>query len=109
MGHLGPPNSLSHSRPLAFFFRCINDCGEIQPTLNTTARSATSNELSAIMENFADYLRSGWGLGNCGNDVVILYAQDIDRVRKLIYMYVYTLFNVLVRKSVKKSLKIPKG
>lgn len=60
--------------------RCINDCGEIQPTLNTTGRSATSNELSAIMENFADYLRSGWGLGNCGNDVVIVYAQDIDRI-----------------------------
>lgn len=59
---------------------CINNCGEIQPTLNTTARNATSGELSAIMENFADHLRSGWGLGNCGNDVVILYAKGIDRI-----------------------------
>ncbi|XP_071179138.1 uncharacterized protein [Mytilus edulis] len=59
---------------------CINDCGEIQPTLNTTARSATSGELDAIMENFADQLRSGWGLGSCGNDVIILYAQDIDKI-----------------------------
>lgn len=62
------------------YFRCINDCGEIQPTLNTTARSATSGELDAIMENFADQLRIGWGLGSCGNDVIILYAQDIDKV-----------------------------
>lgn len=59
---------------------CINDCGEIYPTLNTTARAPTSSELDVAMENFADGLRRELGLGACGNDAVTFYSKTYNRV-----------------------------
>ncbi|KAK3082828.1 hypothetical protein FSP39_006565 [Pinctada imbricata] len=59
---------------------CINTCGEIHPEMNTTARSPTQGEKELIMKNFVDYLRTGWAMGSCGNDVVIFYSQELDMV-----------------------------
>ena len=59
---------------------CINNCGELQPGTNLTASSLSDSQKTAIAENFGDYLRTGWAFGSCGNDVVILYAQDLNKV-----------------------------
>lgn len=59
---------------------CINTCGELYPTLDTSVRSPTDAEKSAAMENFANYLRSGWDLGSCENDVIIFYSQNLSMV-----------------------------
>lgn len=59
---------------------CINNCGELQPVTNITANSLSDSQKTAIAENFGDYLRTGWAFGSCGNDVVILYAEDLNKV-----------------------------
>nr|XP_022336711.1 uncharacterized protein LOC111132992 isoform X1 [Crassostrea virginica] len=59
---------------------CINNCGELQPGTNLTASSLSDSQKTAIAENFGDYLRTGWAFGSCGNDVVIFYAQDLNKV-----------------------------
>ncbi|XP_062598680.1 uncharacterized protein LOC134260111 [Saccostrea cucullata] len=59
---------------------CINNCGELQPGTNLTASSLSDGQKTAIAENFGDYLRTGWRFGSCGNDVVIFYAQDLNKV-----------------------------
>ncbi|OWF38792.1 uncharacterized protein LOC110465870 [Mizuhopecten yessoensis] len=57
---------------------CINDCGQIQPVLNSSPGEITSAQKNIIMENFATYLRTEWGMGACGNDVILLYCQEFD-------------------------------
>ncbi|ESO97763.1 hypothetical protein LOTGIDRAFT_152859 [Lottia gigantea] len=59
---------------------CINDCNEIQPTLNTTVRQPTEGEVDKMVTNFADSLRVSWALGACDNDVVIFYSKHFNKV-----------------------------
>ena len=58
----------------------MNECGEIYPTVNTSARVPTSNELSVAMDTFAAGLRSGLRMGACGNDLILLYSKTYGRV-----------------------------
>ncbi|XP_050410624.1 uncharacterized protein LOC126825159 [Patella vulgata] len=59
---------------------CINDCNELQPTLNTTSRAPTDQEIDTMMANFANSLRSSWKLGACENDVIVFYSKEYNRV-----------------------------
>ena len=63
------------------FKRCINDCGELHPELYAdNARTATDDEEGLLMEHFADQVRQLWALGACGNDILILYSQELNKV-----------------------------
>lgn len=57
---------------------CINNCGQIQPDATTSQGGITADQKNAIMENFAIHLRAEWGMGACGNDVIMLYCQEFD-------------------------------
>ncbi|XP_060078388.1 uncharacterized protein LOC132557878 [Ylistrum balloti] len=57
---------------------CINDCGQIQPAVNSLSAEINTAQKDTLMENFASFLRAEWGMGACGNDVIILYCQEFD-------------------------------
>ncbi|XP_033748943.1 uncharacterized protein LOC117333647 [Pecten maximus] len=57
---------------------CINDCGQIQPDVTSFPGEITADQKNIIMENFATHLRAEWGMGACGNDVIMLYCQEFD-------------------------------
>lgn len=47
-----------------------------------------------IVENFGDYFRIGWVFGLCGNDVVIFYVEDLNKVYCIIVVLVLYFLNM---------------
>ncbi|XP_064612920.1 uncharacterized protein LOC135476730 [Liolophura sinensis] len=72
---------------------CVNDCGEVQPTLNVSQRSARMEEIDAAVVTFADGVRSHLNLGHCENDVVVVYSQRYHRIYTSIGYAVGTLIH----------------